>query len=152
EGYFHPVEDESGELRIETKTESYGLFVQALDLGTRLLASEAHGAGGAWTGTVREFREGRPMILFSAPFKAALVAVVEEVPSRRPPPPPSTVQAEWRERLAAMSNVSEALRALAYFQNVSDLAVMRERKAGAALLILGDPAALELKPTLEPYE
>ncbi|HZE97656.1 MAG TPA: hypothetical protein VE981_11565 [Planctomycetota bacterium] len=152
EGYFHPVEDESGELRIETRAEGYGLFVQALDLGTRLVASESHGVAGAWTGTVREFRAGRPMLLFSSAFKAALVAVVEEVPARRPPPPPAMLQAEWRERLSELRDSPDALRALAYFQNPYDLALMRERRAGAALLILGDPAGLDLHPELEPHE
>jgi hypothetical protein len=114
--------------------------------------SEAHGASGLWNGVVREFRESRPMLMFSTPFKAALVAVVEEVPQRRPPPTPAVAQAEWRARLAAMKDNPDALRALAYFQDPADLPLLRERKAGEALLLLGDPAALELRPKLRPYE
>jgi hypothetical protein len=152
ESHFHPVEEETAELRIETQTERYSLFVQALDLGTRLSMSEAHGASGLWNGVVREFRESRPMLMFSTPFKAALVAVVEEVPQRRPPPTPAVAQAEWRARLAAMMDNPDALRALAYFQDPADLPLLRERKAGEALLLLGDPAALELRPKLRPYE
>ena len=139
-------------MRIETQTENYTLFVQALELGTRLLVSEAHSASGAWTGTVREFREGRPMVMFSSPFKSALVAVVEEVSSRRPPPTPVVAQAEWRARLASWKDSPDALRALAYFQDAADLPLLRERKAGAALLLLGDPAALDLHPELRPHE
>lgn len=152
EGHFHPLEDESGELRIETQNESYTLYVQALDLGTRLLVSEAHGVKGAWTGVVKELREGRPLVMFSVPFKSAIVAVVEEVPSRRPPPSPASAQAEWRSRLATWKDSTDALLALAYFQDPSDLPLLRERKAGAALLLLGDPAALELRPELRPHE
>ncbi|HVR85501.1 MAG TPA: hypothetical protein VMU54_14385 [Planctomycetota bacterium] len=152
ETHFHPLEDESGELRIETETENYTLFVQALDLGTRLLASEAHSASGSWTGTVREFRESRPMLMFSGPFRSALVAVVEEVPSRRSPPAPAVAQAEWRARLSSWKETPDALRALAYFQDSADLPLLRERKAGAALLLLGDPAALDLHPELQPHE
>lgn len=152
ETHFHPIEEESGELRIETPAESYTLYVQALDLGTRLLASEAHGVSGAWSGMVREFREGRPMVMFSGPFKSALVAVVEEVPARRPPPTPAAARTEWRARLASWKESPDALRALAYFQDPADLPLLRERKAGAALLLLGDPAALDLRPELRPHE
>jgi hypothetical protein len=152
ETYFHPTEEDSGELRIETATESYALFVQALDYGTRLVASEAHGAGGLWTGELREFAEGRPMVMFSAPFKSALVAVVEEVEERRITPPPAELQAEWRARLRALPESADALRALGYFQDSADRELLRERRAGPALLMLGDPAALELRPRLEPHE
>lgn len=152
ETHFHPTEEETAELRIETQTESYSLFVQALDLGTRLSMSEAHGASGLWQGVVREYRESRPMLFFSTPFKSALVAVVEEVPMRRPPPTAVEAQAEWRARLAALKEDPDALRALAYFQNPADLPLMRERKAGEALLLLGDPSALDLRPRLRPYE
>ncbi|HLY75415.1 MAG TPA: hypothetical protein VKU80_14940 [Planctomycetota bacterium] len=152
ETHFHPLEEDSGELRIETETENYTLFVQSLELGTRILASEAHALRGSWTGTVREFRESRPLVMFSEPFRAALVAVVEEVSSRRSPPAPSVAQAEWRARLSSWKDSPDALRALAYFQDPADLPLLRERKAGAALLLLGDPAALDLHPGLRPHE
>jgi len=152
ETHFHPVEEDSGELRIETQTENYTLYVQALDLGTRLVASEAYGGGRGWSGAVREVREGRPLLMFSGPFKSALVAVVEEVPSRRPPPTPHAAQAEWRARLASWKESPDALRALAYFQDPADLPLFRARKAGPSLLMLGDPSALELHPTLRPQE
>lgn len=152
EAYFHPTEDESGELRIDTATETYSLFVQAFDLGTRLVASESHGAGGRWEGTLREFRDGRPMVMFSVPFKSALVAVVEEVSDRRVPPPLALFRSEWRARLRAWAAGDEALRALGYFQDPADRDYLREHHAAAALLMLGDPAALNYKPCLEPYE
>jgi hypothetical protein len=152
ETYFHPTEGDSGELRIETQTESYFLFVQALDFGTRLVASESRGSGGYWSGEIRSFAEGRPLLMFSAPLKAALVAAVEEVDARRGTPPLATIRAEWRARLASWADSGEALRALAYFQDPSDRPLLRERRAGRGLLLLGDPAALELRPTLEPYE
>jgi hypothetical protein len=152
EAHFHPTEGESGELRIETQTESYSLFIQAFDLGTRLVASESHGTGGLWSGVLREFREGRPVLMFSAPFKSALVAVVEEVSSRRAPPPPALIHSEWRARLRAWADSADALRALGYFQDAADLDLLRGRRAGAPLLLLGDPAALQFKPRLEPYE
>ena len=152
ESFFHPTEEESGELRIETATESYALYVQALDSGTRLVASEAHGAGGLWTGELREFAEGRPMVMFSAPFKSALVAVVEEVEERRITPPPAELQAEWRARLRGWPESGDALKALGYFQDSADRELLRERRAGAGLLLLGDPAALELRPRLELHE
>ena len=150
--FFHPTEEESGELRIETETESYALYVQALDYGTRLVASESHGIGGLWTGELREFAEGRPMVMFSGPFKSALVAVVEEVRERRPRPPPAELLAEWQGRLRARPESGDALRALGYFQDAADRALLRERRAGPALLMLGDPAALELRPRLAPHE
>lgn len=152
EAHFYPLEDESAELRIETGAESYTLYVEALDWGTRLLASESRGGSGSWSGAVRDFREARPMIMFSAPFRSALVAVVEEVPSRRPPPAPAALAAEWRSRLASWKDSPDALRALAYFQDPADLPLLRERKAGAAMLLLGDPEALELRPELRPHE
>jgi hypothetical protein len=152
ESFFHPTEEEAGELRIETATESYALYVQALDSGTRLVASEAHGAGGFWTGELREFAEGRPMVMFSAPFKSALVAVVEEVRERRPTPQPAELQVEWRARLRGWSESGDALKALGYFQDAADRELLRERRAGAGLLLLGDPAALELRPRLAPHE
>jgi hypothetical protein len=152
ESYFHPTEGESGELRIETQTESYFLFVQAIDLGTRLVASESHGVGRFWSGELRSFDAGRPMLMFSPPLKAALVATVEEVDERRGTPSLATVRAEWRARLASWADSGEALRALAYFQDPADRGLLRERRAGRGLLLLGDPAALELRPTLEAYE
>jgi hypothetical protein len=152
ETHFHPTEGESGELRVDTQTESYALFVQALDAGTRLVASESHGGRGGWSGELRSFSEGRPMVMFSAPLKSALVAVVEEVDGRREPPHVSVIRSEWRARLRSWTDSADALRALAYFQDRSDRDVLRERRAGRGLLLLGDPAALELRPTLEPYE
>jgi hypothetical protein len=152
ETHFHATEEESGELRIETSRESYALFVQAFDFGTRLVASESHGGGGLWTGVLREFRHGEPMVMFSAPFKAALVATVEEADGRRPTPPPAQLQSEWRARLRGWKESDDALRALAYFQDPADAELLRERKAGPGLLLLGDPAALELRPRLEPHE
>lgn len=152
EGFFHPTEEDAGELRIETDTESYALYVQALDYGTRLVVSEAHGSGGLWTGELREFAEGRPMVMFSGPFKSALVAVVEEVKDRRITPSPAELQAEWRARLRAWPESADALRALGYFQDAADRALLRERRAGEGLLLLGDPAALELRPRLAPHE
>jgi hypothetical protein len=152
ESFFHPTEEEAGELRIETATESYALYVQALDCGTRLVVSEAHGAGGLWTGELREFSEGRPMVMFSVPFKSALVAVVEEVRERRLTPQPAELQVEWRARLRGWSESGDALKALGYFQDAADRELLRERRAGAGLLLLGDPAALELRPRLAPHE
>jgi hypothetical protein len=61
-------------------------------------------------------------------------------------------QAEWRARLSSWKDTPDALRALAYFQDAADLPLLRERKAGAALLLLGDPAALDLHPDLRPHE
>jgi len=150
--FFHPTEEESGELRIETETESYALYVQALDSGTRLVVSEAHGAGGLWKGELREFAEGRPMVMFSTPFKSALVAAVEEVQERRVTPSALELQLEWRARLRGWAESGDALRALGYFQDAADRELLREHRAGAALLLLGDPAALELRPRLEPHE
>jgi hypothetical protein len=152
EVFFHPTEEESGELRIETETESYALYVQALDSGTRLVVSEAHGAGGLWKGELREFAEGRPMVMFSTPFKSALVAAVEEVQERRVTPSALELQLEWRARLRGWAESGDALRALGYFQDAADRELLREHRAGAALLLLGDPAALELRPRLEPHE
>jgi hypothetical protein len=152
ETYFHPTDADSGELRIETQTESYFLFVQAVDFGTRLVASESHGSGRFWSGGIRSFAEGRPMLMFSSPLKAALVAVVEEVDGRRETPSLATVRAEWHARLASWADSSDALRALAYFQDPADRGLLRERRAGRGLLLLGDPAALDLRPTLEAYE
>lgn len=152
EAHFHPTEEESGELRIETERESYALYVQAFEYGTRLVASEAHGSGGLWSGVLREFRHGEPLVMFSGPFKAALVATVEEVDARRIAPAQPVVQAEWRARLRSWTGSPDALRALGYFQDGADRELLRERKAGPALLLLGDPAALEFSPTLEPHE
>jgi hypothetical protein len=152
ETYFHPTESESGELRIETQTESYFLFVQALEFGTRLVASESHGVGRLWSGELRSFAAGAPMIMFSPPLRAALVATVEEVDARRGTPSLGAIRAEWRARLASWAESGDALRALAYFQDPADRGLLREHRAGRGLLLLGDPAALELRPTLEAYE
>lgn len=152
EAYFRPTERESGELHLETRNESYSLFVQSADLGTRLVAIESHGTEGSWTGVLREFRAGRPMVMFSAPLRSALVAVVEEVSARRIQPPALELQTEWRTRLRSWADSTDALRALGYFQDSGDLQLLRQRRAGAPLLLLGDPEALELKPQLEPYE
>jgi hypothetical protein len=152
ETHFYPSEEESGELRIETARESYALFVQAFDFGTRLVASESHGLAGVWTGVLKEFRRGEPMVMFSEPFKAALVATVEEVEDRRSTPRPAGLQQEWKTRLRGWKTSDDALRALAYFQDADDAELLRERKSGPGLLLLGDPAALELRPRLMPHE
>lgn len=152
EAYFLPVESDLAELQIETRSESYALSVQAVEFGTRLSAGESHGTGAGWTGTLREFRGGAPMVMFSGPFKAALVAVVEEVPARRLPPPPAQVRLEWRARLRSWKDSPDALRALGYFQEPGDRDALRDGRSGPGLLLLGDPASLDLRPHLEPHE
>ncbi len=149
---FAATGEDSGELRIETQTETYALFAQAFEFGTRIVVSEAHGAPEGWTGVLREFRAGRPAVMFSPSFKSAIVAVVEEVEARRIPPPVEKIQAEWRARLRSWADSPEALHALGYFQEGEDRGLLKERRAGEALLLLGDPAALELKPRLKGYE
>jgi hypothetical protein len=95
----------------------------------------------------------RPHVHYSPILKSAVIVAVDEVESRRPPPPPDGMKLETRKRLKALEEAGgDGAKALAYFQDPKDLPWFRERKAGAALLMLGDPAALELKPALETWE
>jgi hypothetical protein len=158
ESYFHPLEEDSGELRIQIQAGGYVLFVQAREYGTDLTVSESWGSEGRWEETVRELSGVRPRVEFSAPFKSSLLVAVEEVSGRRPPQSPEKLQSEWRTRLKELvaggteAESRAALRGLGYFQDGADLDFLKERRAGEALLLLGDPAALDLHPRLEPHE
>ena len=86
-------------------------------------------------------------------LRAAFLVTVEEVDARPAPRPPEALNRDLRRALRELAGTSEdGARALAYLRDPGDLPFFRERKAGAALLLLGDPAALELRPSLEPWE
>ena len=158
ESYFHPLEEDSGELRIQIQAGGYVLFVQAREYGTDLTVSESWGSEGRWEETVKELSGFRPCVEFSTPFKSCILVAVEEVSGRRHPQSPEKLQSEWRARLKELvaggteAESRAALRGLGYFQDGADLGFLKERRAGEALLLLGDPAALDLHPRLEPHE
>jgi hypothetical protein len=155
ESYFHAGEEGSEEIQIG-KTETYSLYVQACELGTRLVVNEFLGYQQAGLASVEETTALRPFAVFSPILKACVVVDVSEVPARRTPRTPEEVAADLRGRLRASSDDPtdrrRLLRALGYFQDPADRDLLRERQAGEGLLLLGDPAALEWKPKLTSYE
>lgn len=159
ETYFHASEDGSVELALEVEEGTYVLYARALQAGTRLVVAEYLSGEGGQRGRVEEHPADRPVVLFSAPLRAALVVEVAEASARRPPLPPEALLSEVRARLRAAAAgapgtpaARRALRALGYCQRDEDAEFLRERGAYEALLLLGHPAALEGAPRLEPHE
>ena len=151
EAFFHATENESVDLRIAG--DGYSLHVRTRELGTRAVVAEFARSGTAGYGRIAEASVARPHVHYSPVLKSALIVAVEEVEGRRPLPPPDAMKAETRKRLKSLEEAGgDGAKALSYFQDPKDLPWFRERKAGAALLMLGDPAALELKPSLESWE
>jgi hypothetical protein len=151
ETVLHPTESDSVDLYIAAA--GYSFHARARDLGTRVAIGEFSRAGLERFTRVYERAAVRPFVHFSPALKAAVLVAVEEVDARLPLRPPEIVKRDMRRMLRSMAETSDdAARALAYFQDKDDLPFFRERKAGAALLLLGDPAALELKPSLTRWE
>lgn len=158
ERYFHPTEDQTADLHLMSRDGEYQQYVQSRDLGTRVVFSEYFANNQTSRGFTTEFPSVRPIVTFSTPLQAFSFITIDDVPARQPPRPPEAVTAELRERLRGLIPAlegrerSKALRALAYFQDPSDVEFLRTQKAGEALLLLGDPSALEYRPRLEPHE
>lgn len=151
ETYFHATESDAIELRIAG--DGYSLHVRTRELGTRAVVAEFARSGETGYGRLYEAPVVRPHVHYSPILKSALIVAVDEVESRRPPPPPDTMKIETRKRLKALEEAGgDGAKALAYFQDPRDVPWFVERKAGPALLMLGDPAALDLKPALESWE
>jgi hypothetical protein len=151
--YFHAVEEASDEFRIG-RAETYSLYLQVCDLGTRLVVNEFLGMTEAGLASVEEASALRPFAHVSSSLQACVVVEVREVAARRPPRSPEEVEGDLKAALrkAGGEDAGKPLRALAYFQDPADLPLFRERKAGEALLLLGDPAAVDLAPRLLPHE
>jgi hypothetical protein len=147
ETFFHASENDAVDLSIGG--DGYSLHLRTRELGTRGVVGEFARAGDRGYGRVYEASLVRPLVHYSPILKSALIVAVDEVDARRPLPPPDVMKAETRRRLKSME---DGARALAYFQDPADLPWFRETKAGEALLMLGDPAALALAPRLEPWE
>lgn len=147
ETFFHASENDAIDLSIGG--DGYSLHLRTRELGTRGVIGEFARAGERGYGRVYEASLVRPLVHYSPILKSALIVAVDEVEARRPLPPPDVVKRETRKRLKSME---DGARALAYFQDPEDLPWFRETNAGAALLMLGDPAALALAPELEPWE
>jgi hypothetical protein len=158
ETYAHATEDETGELSVRTGGGSALLYVQSLALGTRVVYAEMSDTEAGRARFTAELPATRPLVFFSGPLRAAVVVVVEEVSGRRPPRPQEAFLADLRARLRALAREAEggeaarALRALGYCQDPGDRDFLRERRAGEALLLLGDPSGFDFNPRLEPYE
>ena len=154
----HSTEDPSGKLDAAGRDEAYLLYAQAFDQGTRLVYGEYHESPARRRTVIRELSALEPAVVFSSPFKAAVVLSVEEVPGRRAPRPPDELFEEVHRRLRRAAGTSRpdarrrALRALGYFQDPSDLELLRSEKAAEALLLLGDPAGMTPEASLEPHE
>lgn len=155
---FHGTEDDSGELRFSSDEGAYQLYAQARDFGTRLVFGEYVFGEDGQRGVTAEYSARHPVVVFSRPLKACILIAVDEVTGRRLPRPPELLLAEARGRLRAAADRSgpadarKVLRALGYCQDRGDLDFLKERRAGEALLLLGDPAALDGAPELEPHE
>jgi hypothetical protein len=151
ETFFHASENDAIDLRIAG--DGYSLHVRTREFGTGAVVAEFARSGKQGYGRLYEASVVRPHVHYSPILKSAVIVAVDEVESRRPPPPPDGMKLETRKRLKALEEAGgDGAKALAYFQDPKDLPWFRERKAGAALLMLGDPAALELKPSLEIWE
>jgi len=152
--YFHAGEEGAAEFRVG-RADTYSLHVRAFDLGARLVINEFLGMVEAGLASVEEASGLEPFPVFSRPLGACVVVEVAETPARRAPRAPEEVASDLRRTLRAAAEAApdgplgrKLLRALGYFQDPVDLAFLRERKAGEALLLLGDPAALEYEPRL----
>lgn len=144
---FHPTEGDAVDLLIPAA--GYELHVRARERGTRAVLGEF----GPGVARIEEATVVRPRLHFSSVLKSAVIVTVEEVEARPAPRPPDAVKRETRRQLKALAlEGGDYARALAYFQDPADLPFFRERGAGAALLLLGDPAGLEFRPSLEPWE
>lgn len=158
ENHSHSTEEPVAKLEIASGDEAFLLYAQSRDFGTRLVYGEYHESVSGYRTVLKEFFPRRPIVVFSSSFRACVVLSVEEVPGRRTPRPPEELFAETRRRLRKLAQASEgeerrrALRALGYCQDPSDAEFLREQKAHEALLLIGDPSALEGNPALEPHE
>lgn len=158
ERYFHPTEDETADVYGRTADGEYRMYVQSRDLGTRIVFSEYFANNQTSRGYTTEFGTGRPVITFSTPLRAFSFISIDDVPARQPARPPEAVFAEVHARMRALvptlegRELRKALRALAYFQDTADRDCFQTHRSGEALLLLGDPSALEFRPRLEPYE
>ncbi len=155
ETYGHATEDETARLAVALGGSSTLIYVQSRELGTRVVYGESSAGEEGTARFTAEFAAARPLVFFSAALRAAVIVVVEEVSGRFPPRPPDALLADLRRRLRAQAGGPEerkALRALGYFQDRADLELLRERRAGEALILLGDPAGLEHDPRLAPHE
>ncbi len=158
ERYFQAGEDETAELTVTPPTGFYVLHAQSLDLGTRVVVGEYYSMPLGEGGFTKEVRAARPLILFSPALRSCIVIAIEEVAARQPLRPPDALFAQLRAQLRAQASTAEgdersrALRALGYLQDPADAALLKEHGAGEALLLLGDPAALEFKPSLAAHE
>ncbi len=147
ETVLHPSESDLIELQIGGG--AYTFHARLRDLGTRVAVGEFAPSGAR----VYEGSAGKPLLHFSADLRAVLLVTAEEVDTRPAPRPPEAMKRDVRRTLRALAGTSaEGARALAYLRDPGDLPFFLERKAGAALLLLGDPAALEFRPSLEPWE
>ncbi len=158
EKHFHATEDETARSGAIGSGGEFVLHVQSRELGTRLMYSEHFASEEVSRGYVAELPAVRPVVTFSSDLKTCAVVRVEETTGRRPSRPPEVLFAEVRARLRALAGEAEgrerrlALLALGYCQDRGDLEFLRAQQAGEALLLLGDPEALQYAPRLEPHE
>lgn len=156
--YLHATEDETGGSRAADGEGESILHVQSRDLGTRLVYVEYRATADGAGGFSSEFPALRPVVVLSPVFRACVIVTIDTAGARRPSRPPELIGAEMHRRLRRLAESAEgpelrkALRGLGYFQDPEDAELLRSKGAGEALLLLGDPAALELQPRLEPYE
>ena len=158
EAVFPAVEDRSESGGGVIDAGNYVLHVQSRLEGTRLVYNEHLSGVRETTGRTAEYPAVLPVAFRTNPMKAMVVLSMVEVLGRFPPRAPAALSRDLRGRLRKGVEMARGLErerlllALAYFQDDGDLEYLREKKASAALLLLGDPAGLAGKPHLEPHE
>ncbi len=136
----------------------YTIHGETLALGTRLSYGAFLSDNEARRGALREESCRRPVIAVSPRAGVCAVFMVDEVPERRPSRAPAEAGTFLRTRLkeglaeAEVAWREAALRALGYLQNPEDAELFKAQKAGAPLLLVGDPAGLAFEPRLERRE
>ncbi len=161
EKHFHCTEDDTATFEGQADAGIYQLFVQSLELGTRLVVSEFVVGRESGTGDTRHFDVDpeAPVCLFHPQLASGTVLLIEEVDTRAPPSAPDALKSKITKlclkRLEA--DPAGASRALAYLgvtsacDEIAACAVKDDearRAVGAALLILGDPRGLDLGVTV----
>ncbi len=145
ETVLHPTESDLIELQIGEG--AYIFHARLRDLGTRVALGEFAASGArVYEGSARS-----PLLHFSSDLRAAFLVTVEDVDARPAPRPPEAMKRDLRRTLRGLAS-EDGSRALAYLRDKDDLPLFLERKAGAALLLLGHPSALEYRPSLDSWE
>jgi hypothetical protein len=156
---FHATEDEIGHAEGVSGRRRYLLFLQSRELGTRAVVSEyvSDEAGLYGESGSHAMDDDAALVLFNPATTTATVCVLEALPARAAPLGPEGVRGDLARRCARLleKDAVRAARALGYLGDASAAEALRKRGetartpaevagVAAGLLLLGDPAGIEL--------